>query len=118
MLSAAEYAWPDVLTQTAAQATALTALVTLAGWWGRRVVRWWRKARVWRRAIQEEHFAQRIGQYAAASIEPRFGQLEENVAEINRKVDQHLLESVRRRVREDDLYTRLEDHMDREDGRT
>lgn len=103
--------WHDFLTTTAAQFTAVTAIALALTWWAPRVVRWFRKARTWRRALQKEHDAQRIGQYAAATIEPRFEKIEADMAELHRKIDNTLLEAVRRRVREDDLYTRLEEHM-------
>jgi hypothetical protein len=117
-------AWDDFVTSVGAQATAVTAVAVAVGWWGRRVVRWWRKMKVWRDAQAQERFAERAAQHLDAVIAPRFDELHRRVVSIEDKFQLHLDEAVDRRRREDAasderqvLFQALREHMAKEDAR-
>lgn len=114
----------DWITSVGAQATAVTAIAVALGWWGRRVVRWWRKMRVWRNAVLTEKFAERAAQHIDATLVPRFDALGHRIGAVESKLDAHLEEAELRWVREeaaaeerDRLFRRLEQHMDAEDAK-
>lgn len=114
----------DWITSVGAQATAVTAIAVALGWWGRRVVRWWRKLKVWKDATAQERFAERAAQHLDATIAPRFEQLNRRVKSIEDKFQLHLDEAVDRRRREDAaaeeravLFDALREHMRLEDAR-
>lgn len=124
MSSTEGFPWHDFIPNAAAQITAVTAIAVGLGWWFRRVVRWWKKLRVWKDAIAQERFAERSAQHLDAAIAPRFTELGERVSSIEDKFQSHLEETVLRREREDaaaaerkELFAALREHMAKEDAR-
>lgn len=125
MSSTEGFPWHDFIPNAAAQITAVTAIAVGLGWWFRRVVRWWKKLRVWKDAIAQERFAERAAQHLDAAIAPRFDELGQRVSSIEDKFQTHLEETELRRHREDaaaeerkELFAALRAHMEREDART
>lgn len=117
--------WPwEFLPVLAAQITALAVLAAGAGWLVRRLVRWWRKLRVWKDAIAQEHFAERAAQHLDAAIAPRFIEMNRRIGRVEAKFQEHLDESQEQRKRDDAaaeerslLFEALREHMAREDAR-
>lgn len=125
VLAVSEWPWRDVLPSAAAQITALTAIAIAVGWWGTRVVRWWRKLRVWSDAVAQERFAERAAQVINEAIAPRFDRLDRRLKSVEDNFQIHLDETVERRKREDAaaaertlLFQQLREHMAKEDTRT
>lgn len=112
----------EFVTSFGAQLTALTAIAVALGWWGRRVLRWWRKLRVWGDAVAQERFAERAAQHLDAAIAPRFIELNRRIGSVEDKFEKHLNETVDRRHREDaateerrELFAELRKHMENEE---
>lgn len=122
MSSTGGFPWDDLLPNAAAQLTAVTAIAIAVGWWGTRVLRWWRKLRVWSDAVAQERFAERAAQVIDIAIAPRFDALNRRLESVEDKFQLHLDETVDRRRREDaatkerqELFQALREHMERED---
>lgn len=114
----------EFITSIGAQATAITGIAVALGWWVRRVVKWWKKMRVWQSAVAQERFAERFAQHLDAVIAPRFDDLGNRIASVEDKFQLHLDEAEKRREREDAqteerqvLFAALRKHMDAEEGK-